>query len=309
MNMARKFTAIGALSLDSIRFYDGRVHRDTFGGSAGYAAVGASFFTDVSMISNVGGDYPAEFLANLGKRGIDTSGIRKLDEEKSTRFSITYDEELTEVEGTTIEMNALSFGIRLPDDISDSRFIYIAGNDPDMQLELLGKIGKGPTIAVSTHMHWIRESPELVNEVIGKSDMVFINSKEICALTGKKQLRNAGMSLIDHGVSLVVVKKGEHGAVLFRKDRIYPVISYDGFDMEYADPTGCGGVLAGAFLGFLAKNEVMTEPLDNAYFKALAFGLVVRSFKLEDVSIEQLLTLQNDEIWRRYDRFRDMLTL
>jgi len=307
--MQIKFAAIGALSLDRIRFKDGRTYEGVFGGSAGYAAVGASFFGSSSIVTNVGKDYPAEFLEKLEDRGIDTSGIRMLKEELSSRFSISYDDELTEKEGTTIELNALLAGINIPENIQDCKYVFIAGNDPTLQLAIMDELKGEHTIAVSTHMHWIREQPDLVLEVIRRSNIVFINDKELCVLTGKKQLRNAGQELFKYGISLLIVKKGEHGAVLFQKDRIYPVISYDRMDMVSVDPTGCGGILVGAFMGFLASNGEKREPLKNEYFKALAFGLVVRSFKIEDVSYRRLLTLKREDIWRRYDHFRDMLTL
>lgn len=309
MKMENKVAAIGALSLDEIRFHDGRAIKEEFGGSAGYAALGASFFSDVLLISNVGRDYPSEFLNNLRARGIDTSGISTLHDEATTRFSIAYDEELKEEDGTIIELNALNREIPLPDTIGEYRYIYIAGNEPAKQLEIIDRLGEGHVVAVATHMHWIRESSREVGEVFDNSDIVFIDERELRQLTGKKQLINAGIELFRHGISHLVVKKGEHGAVLFQKDRMYPFIAYDSLDLEYADPTGCGGVLAGSFLGVLARNGNVREPLNNSFFKALAFGLVVRSFKIEDVSYRRLLKLDRWDIWRRYDRFRDMLTV
>ena len=309
MGMKNKVAAIGALSLDDIRFHDGSGNTNEFGGSAGYAALGASFFTDVMLISNVGRDYPEEFIANLRSRSIDVTGIRKIPGDYSTRFSIQYDDELKEVEGTKVELNALNCDILLPEAVNEYRYIYIAGNDPEKQLEIIKRLGEGHVVAVATHMHWIRRDPEKVREVFDRSDIVFIDDGELRQLTGKKQMINAGMELFSHGISHLIVKKGEHGAVLFEKDRMYPFIAYDSLDLEYVDPTGCGGVLAGSFLGVLARNGNVREPLDNAFFKALAFGLVVRSFKIEDVSYRRLLKLDRWDIWRRYDRFRDMLTV
>jgi len=305
--LKNRVTTVGALSLDTVNFHDGRSINNVFGGSAGYAAMGASFFTDVLLVSNVGRDYPGEFLKNLNSRGIDTTGVAGFDNEESTRFSITYDEELVEMEGTLVDLNVLEKGIRLPVDIGESRYVYVAGNDPTVQLKVLKELGSEQVKAVSTHMHWINEKPELVREVIGNSDIVFIDERDVRKLTGIKQLKKASTVFFDLGISVLVVKKGEHGALLFQGDRVYPFIAYDRLDMENMDPTGCGGVLVGAFLGFLAKNDGMAEPLLDRYFKALAFGLVVRSFKIEADSYTRLLDLSSEDIWRRYDQFRDVL--
>lgn len=305
--MKKRLAAVGALSLDTVNFHDGRTIRNVFGGSAGYAAMGASFFTDVRLISNVGGDYPGEFLKNLNSSGIDTKGVRVYDNEESTRFSINYDEELVEMEGTVVDLNVLEKGVQLPEDTGECRYVYIAGNDPTMQLSVLRKLGREQVKAVSTHMHWVKEKPELVREVIGNSDILFIDERDVRELTGIKQLKKASRVFFDLGISVLVVKKGEHGALLFQGDKIYPFIAYDRLDMENVDPTGCGGVLVGAFLGFLANNDCMDEPLNDKYFKALAFGLVVRSFKIEAESYTRLLDLSREDIWRRYDQFRDIL--
>jgi len=309
MRMESKVAVIGALSIDVIEFADGRIIRDAFGGSAGYASLGASIFTDVLLVSNIGHDYPMEFLDTLKGRGVDTSGVRSLMDKKSTRFSITYDEELKEAENPVIELNAMNEEIRLPPEIDDYRYVYLAVNDPAIQLDILEKLGPGHIIAADTHKHWIEKDPELVKKVLERTQVLFIDDNEICALTGKKQLKNAGAELLDHGISQVIVKKGEHGAILFEKDRLYPLLAYDRIEMEYDDPTGCGGVHAGAFLGFLAKNETMEEPVGDSNFKALAFGLVVRSFKIEDVGCNRLLDLDRESVWRRYDQFRDMLSV
>ena len=307
--MKNKVAVIGALSIDVIKFHDGRIIRDAFGGSAGYASLGANIFSDVLLVSNIGHDYPAEFLDDLKGKGVDTSGIRSIPGKKSTRFSITYDEELKEADDPKIELNAMQEEIRLPSKIDEYRYIYLAVNDPAIQLDILEKLGPGHIVAADTHIYWIEKDPELVKKVLKRTQVLFIDDDEICALTGRKQLKNAGAELLDHGISQVIVKKGEHGAILFEKDRLYPLLAYDRLDMEYDDPTGCGGVLAGAFLGFLAKNELMEEPVRDPNFKALAFGLVVRSFKIEDVSCNRLLSLDRESVWRRYDQFRDMLSV
>ena len=128
-------------------------------------------------------------------------------------------------------------------------------------------------------------------------------------MTGKRELKNAAKEILKYNISQLIIRKGEHGAILFNSNRMYPFIAYDRLGLEYIDPSGCGSVLAGAFLAFLQSNTASSEPLNDPLYKALAFALVVRSFKIEDIGYDRLLYLNGDDIWRRYDQFRDMLSI
>ncbi len=304
--MKNKVATIGALSLDNVSFHDRRNHSNVFGGAAGYAAIASSFFTDTSIISSVGSDYPDELFEALREKGIDVLSVKIKEALSSTRFKIAYDEELKEIEGGIVELNVLERGIELPQKIQEFKYVYIAGNHPDIQNGIIGGLNCDSVIALSTHLHWISKYPNKVKDLMKKADIVFIKDNEMCRLMGRKQMTNAARDLLKAGMSHLIVRKGEHGAVLFQPDKMFPFIAYDKLNMDFIDPTGCGGVLAGAFLGFLAECDGLSEKVNNQHFKALALGLVVRSFKIEDVSYNRLLDLTKEDIWRRYDQFRDM---
>jgi sugar/nucleoside kinase (ribokinase family) len=302
-----RLTIIGALSIDDIKV-PGRVVKNVFGGAAGYAAIASSFFTDTAIVSNIGTDYPDEFLELLKSRGINIDGLRRLDG-YSSHFEVEYDEELYTAKYQTVDLNVLSERILLPSFVRDSKYVYLATNDPEIQLALIDKLSSSQRIATDTHSIWIEKKRDSVREVMEKVDIVFADDVEVCQFGNKQRLKSAAEEILKLGVSKLIVRKGEHGAILFADNKMYPAIAYDTYDMELVDPTGYGGTVAGGFLGMLADEENHEEALNNIHLKALAFGLVIASFKVMDFSINSLLTITKEDIWRRYDRFRDMLSL
>jgi sugar/nucleoside kinase (ribokinase family) len=298
---------IGCVSIDNIRV-PGRQVTNVFGGSAGYAAIAASFFTDVALISNVGSDFPATIYDMLKSRNINLEGLRRC-EGKSTHFDIEYDEELFEATYHAADLNVLNDGLVLPENIRDSKFIYISANDPEIQLELIDKLDREQIIGTDTHSMWIEQKREQVRDVMERVDIMFANNVEVCKFAGKQSLKSAAKQIMELGVKQLIVKKGQHGAILFTDNKMYPAIAYDTYNMEIVDPTGCGDTVAGGFMGVLAGNTQHKEELNEVYIKALIFGLVVASFNIMNFSISKLLAISTEDIWRRYDRFRDMIRL
>jgi sugar/nucleoside kinase (ribokinase family) len=300
-------TVIGALSIDTIKA-SGRTEKNIFGGSAGYASIAASFFTNVNLVSNIGTDYPPEFIEILKKRNINIQGVRRI-EGLSSHFEVCYDDELCTPTYETIELNVLNDRIVIPDFARNTKYVYLATNDPEIQLTLIEKLSSAQIVATDTHSTWIEKKYDCVKTVMERVDIMFMDDTEVCLFGRKHRLRNAASEILKLGVSKLVVKKREHGAILFADNKMYPAIGYDTYDMNVIDPTGYGGTIAGGFIGVLADDEMREEKLNNIYLKALAFALVVASFKIEDFSILNLLRITKEDIWRRYDRFRDMLSL
>lgn len=300
-------TVIGCVSVDNIRV-PGHAVRDVFGGSAGYAAMAASFFTDVALVSTIGTNYPQEILNTLRAKGIDIDGLRVL-RGKSTHFDVEYDEELFEATYHAVDLNVLDEGILLPKDARRSKFIYISANDPDIQLALIDQLASSQVVATDTHSMWIETKREMVKQVMERIDIMFANNVEVCKFSERQSLKHAAKKIMALGVKHLIVKKGQHGAILFSDGKMYPAIAYDTYDMNIVDPTGCGDTVAGGYMGVLAGNRQHFEELNDIHLKALIFGLVVASFNIMDFSIGKLLSIAPDEIWRRYDRFRDMIRL
>jgi sugar/nucleoside kinase (ribokinase family) len=307
MNGNSKLAVIGCVSVDCIRV-PGKTVKNVFGGSAGYAAIAASFFTNVALISTVGDDYPAELLEILKSRNIDTDGL-KFVEGKTAHFDVEYDEELFEAFYHKADLNVLQNGITVPEEHRDARTVYISANDPEIQLELIDELSPSAIIGADTHSMWIEKKREYVEELIKKVDVMFMNNVEVCKFSNKESLKASAQQIMSLGLPKLVVKKGQHGAVLFANEKMYPAIAYETYDMAIVDPTGCGDTVAGGFMGVIASENTAKEKLNELYLKALIFGLVVASFNIMDFSIYKLLKITKEDIWRRYDRFRDMIRL
>jgi len=298
---------IGCVSIDNIRV-PGKIYQNVFGGSGGYAAVAASFFTKVHLISNIGTDFPAETLDKLKGLGINTSGLRVI-EGKSTHFDVEYGGELADEYYHAADMNVGNDEIVLPELINECKFVYLSANDPDIQIDIMYRLKKGITIALDTHAMWIESKRDRVLKAFEMADIVFVNSNEAKMFSGKRIVKNAAKAIMEEGVERLVIKKGAHGGILFTAAEMYPMAAYDDLDMLIVDPTGCGDSTAGGFMGTLAANDDAIVKLNNIYKKALVFDMVTASFNLMDYSIHKMLTIDREDVWHRYDRFRDMLRM
>ena len=296
---------IGCVSIDNIRV-PGKVFRNVFGGSGGYAAVAASFFTGVHLVSNIGTDFPDSTLKDLIRRGIDTSGLRIIDG-RSTHFDVEYGGELADEYYHVVEMNVGNEEIQIPDSIKDCRYVYISANDPDIQIDIIERLPGDHVVALDTHAMWIDSKIEKVREAFRLADIVFLNSNEAKRFSGKRMIKNAAKMIMEGGVDKLIVKKGAHGAIFFSPDRMIPVSAYETLDVDIVDPTGCGDSTAGGFMSTLAADHGSREPLNDIYRKALLFGMVMASFNMMDYSIGKMLEIDREDVWHRYDRFRDML--
>ena len=298
---------IGCVSIDNIRV-PGKVLHNVFGGSGGYAAVAASFFSKVYLVSNIGTDFPKETLQKLEGLGIETGGLRVI-EGKSTHFDVEYGGELADEYYHAADINVGNEEIVIPDVIKNCKYVYLSANDPDIQIDLMKRLDDEQVIVMDTHAMWIESKKERVREAFRLADIVFVNSNEAKMYSQKKIIKNAARCIMDEGVEKLIIKKGAHGAILFTPDDMYQASAFDNLEIEKVDPTGCGDSTAGGFVGTLAANDGAKVPLINVYKKALLFGMVTASFNLMDYSIHKMLDISREDVWHRYDRFRDMLRI
>ncbi len=298
---------IGCVSIDNIRV-PGRVLRNVFGGSGGYAAVAASFFTRVHLISNIGTDYPEAMLERLRGLGIDTSGLRVV-EGKTTHFDVEYGGELADEYYHAADMNVGNDEIIIPDSMEEYKYVYLSANDPDNQIDIMKRLGEQHVVALDTHAMWIESKIDRVREAFSMADIVFLNSNEAKKYSGKRIIKNAAQVIMDGNVDRLIIKKGSHGAIFFTPQRMIPVAAYSNMDLNIVDPTGCGDSTAGGFMGTLAANDGAVVPLNDIHRKALLFGMVMASFNLMDYSITKMLDIDREDVWHRYDHFRDMLRI
>ena len=171
------------------------------------------------------------------------------------------------------------------------------------------RLGEQHVVALDTHAMWIESKIDRVREAFSMADIVFLNSNEAKKYSGKRIIKNAAQVIMDGNVDRLIIKKGSHGAIFFTPQRMIPVAAYSNMDLNIVDPTGCGDSTAGGFMGTLAANDGAVVPLNDIHRKALLFGMVMASFNLMDYSITKMLDIDGEDVWHRYDHFRDMLRI
>jgi sugar/nucleoside kinase (ribokinase family) len=298
-----KALIVGSLALDSIETPHGKVDA-ALGGSCSYASVSASYFTDVSIVGVVGTDFPAEAIEHFKRRRIDLSGV-KYEDGKTFHWSGYYTREMNQAITNTTELNVFAhFKPVLSEAQRDIPYVFLANIHPELQLDVLTQIRRPKLVAVDTMNFWIEGYKQQLTEVIRKSDILLVNEGESRQYCEKVNLIECGRELLSLGPKTVVLKKGEHGAMLFQKDRIvhFPAFPLD----KLKDPTGAGDTFAGAMVGYLAGLDSIT---DDDLVRAVHVGSCMASFVVEEFSLKRLLNIAPGELAGRCERLHSMVRL
>ena len=291
---------VGSIALDTIHTLHGKRER-VLGGSCVYFALASSFFTKPRIVGIVGKDFPNEYLKLLKERNIDLEGL-KVASGKTFFWEGRYDENPDFRETIKIELNVFSeFSPILPEKYRESDFVFLANIDPDLQFNVLNQIKKPKLIALDSMNWWIEHKLDSLLKVIKRIDVLFVNEEEAKMLTQRANIIKAGKELIKLGPSLIILKKGTHGAMVFSKERIFAFPAHPVEDV--VDPTGAGDTFAGGFMGFLDKKGKVNLSI---ICKALIYGSVLASFVVEDFSVNRLLTLTPKEIKKRFKEFKKL---
>ncbi|MBN1493297.1 MAG: sugar kinase [Candidatus Omnitrophica bacterium] len=295
--------AVGTVAIDAVETPLGK--RDKcFGGSASYFSYAASFFTSVKIVAVVGDDFPAEYRAVLEQKGVDLSGIEVRKGEKTFFWRGKYKGAMNEAETLATELNALlAFKPLLA--LQDTQpVLFLANVDPEIQYKVIEQKKGSKFTVMDTMNFWIQNKLETLKKVLAKIDALVVNEGEARQLTGESNLIRAGEALRCMGPSHVIVKKGEHGVLLFGDEGFFALPAYPVKDVY--DPTGAGDSFAGGMVGYIAK----TGTYDFATLRqALIWGTVVASFTVEDFSLERLIRLKPDELQQRYNDFVKIIRL
>lgn len=292
---------VGTIALDSVKTPEAQ--RDNqLGGSAAYAALSASYFSPVHLVSIVGKDFPQDYLQLFQSRGIDTASVQVVDG-GTFRWSGEYFDDMNTRETLSVAVNVLDrFQPRLSPAARAARLALLANCSPDNQLATLQQIER-PAFVVSDSMDlWINIARERLVEVLRKTDLFVINDSEARLFMDTRNTITAGHRLLELGPRHVVVKKGEHGALLFgRGGRFFSAGAYPLHEIQ--DPTGAGDSFAGGIAGFLAGlGREEFEFSDLA--RAVVYGTVMASYNCESFSTERLQSLTREEIEARYAEFQ-----
>lgn len=294
---------VGSVAFDTVETPAGRVER-ALGGAAVYSSVAASFFSPVRMVGVVGDDFPQEHLDFLASRKIDTRGIQIVPGGKTFHWAGSYEGDMNQANTHATELNVFeSFSPELPEDYKTSEFVFLANIDPTLQLHVLDQVAKPKLTACDTMNLWISIKKDALLEVLKRVDIVFINDAEARQLTGEINLTRAAASIHRLGPKYVILKKGEHGAMMYCSDRMcfaaapYPLDSV-------MDPTGAGDSFAGGFMGYLASAGAAT---DANIRKAVVYGSTMASYNVQDFSLNRFKKLTIHEIDARYEEFKRMV--
>jgi len=294
---------VGSIAFDSIKTPQDEVH-EILGGSAIYFSLAASLLTPVRLVGVVGSDFPLDQLHTLSGRGVDLSGV-EVQEGKTFRWSGEYFGGLNHRETRWVELNVFErFQPKIPEAFRDSEFVFLANGAPLTQLGVLEQVRRPRFVMADTMDLWIHTQRPDLDQLLRRVDGLVVNDDEALLLTQTKSLLEAGKAIREMGPGRVVVKKGEHGGILFTQDRVVPLPAYPVHQVR--DPTGAGDSFAGGLMGYLAR----AGNTDGASFKAaLAMGTVLASFAVEDFGVRRLLEATPAEMESRYREYCSLLRI
>jgi len=294
---------IGSLAFDTIETPFGRREK-IVGGSGTYCSLAASFFTRPNVVGVVGEDFPEETVTFLKSKKIDLKGL-EVRPGKSFFWEGHYGEDPNLRTTIRTEPNVYQdFKPQLPPEYRKSEIVFLANIDPDQQDEILNQVEKPKLVAMDTINLWINQKRDSLLKVLEKVDLYFANDEEVRLLTDEKNLIKAGKKILEGGPSLIIIKKGEHGALVLGKDLVFGILAHP--CEEVIDPTGAGDSFAGGFLGYLDKVKDFGDEMEIR--RAAVYGSVLASFVIEDFGINRFKTLTTEDIENRFERFRKLVT-
>jgi sugar/nucleoside kinase (ribokinase family) len=289
---------VGSVALDSIETPFGRVD-DALGGSATFFSAAASLYSRVQLVGVIGSDFPVDQLQFLENRGVDCSGLERAEGE-SFRWAGVYSYDLNSRETLETRLGVFAqFQPKIPDKFRNAEWIFLGNIDPVLQLDVLEQVKKPKFVACDTMNFWIEGKRDDLLRLLQRVDLLMVNDSEARQLSGDYNLLRAARWIQERGPSMVVIKKGEHGAILFARDFAFYA---PGFPLEEVfDPTGAGDAFAGGFVGYLAR----ANRLDADHLRrAMIYGSAMGSFAVERFGLERLITLNPREVHDRVVQFR-----
>jgi len=274
------------------------------GGAATYASIAASYFTkDIQLVSVVGDDFPDQEMKYLSKRGIDLDGLDIKEGQKSFFWAGKYHNNMNSRDTLATELNVLAdFNPKLPKHYRDAKFVLLGNLTPEIQMKVVKQMVKKPKlIALDTMNFWMDVAMPSLKKVLKKVDLLTINDEEARQLSGEYSLVKAAKKIHKMGPEVLVIKKGEHGALLFMDGKMFfaPAMPL----AEVFDPTGAGDTFAGGFMGYLASSKSLS--FEN-FKRAMIYGSAMASFCVEEFGITRLKSLNKGQINKRVKEFQKL---
>jgi len=293
---------VGSLAFDDIETPFGRSD-NTLGGSSTYIALSASYFTDtIQMVGVVGSDFEEKHFELLHSRNIDTKGVQMVEEGKTFRWAGRYHYDMNTRDTLDTQLNVFAdFDPVVPHQYRNAEFVCLGNIDPELQLKVLDQINKPKLVILDTMNFWIEGKPEELKKVLERVDIFILNDSEARLLSGDPNLVKSARIIRQMGPKTLIIKKGEHGALLFTDNGIFAAPAFP-LESIY-DPTGAGDTFAGGFIGHLSRCETIT---DTEMRKAVLYGSAMASFCVEKFGTEKIAALDLLEIEDRFQSFREL---
>ncbi|HEY8231895.1 MAG: PfkB family carbohydrate kinase [Vicinamibacterales bacterium] len=291
---------VGSVAYDTVETPFGRRER-VLGGSASFFSVAAAFFAPVNLVGVVGSDFGEAQLAAFRGRPIDLAGLERADG-KTFHWQGRYAQDLNSRDTIATDLNVFEFfEPKIPEAYRRSELVFLGNIDPELQRRVLEQVERPRVVACDTMNYWIKGKPNELRETLAKVQVLLINDQEARELSGEWNLVKAAQAVRALGPATLVVKKGEHGVLLFTDDGCFsaPALPL----ATVVDPTGAGDTFAGGFVGYLASRETID---DAALRQAVVMGSTLASFCVEAFSLDRLLTLTRPEIDKRYAAFETL---
>jgi sugar/nucleoside kinase (ribokinase family) len=298
-----KLLAVGTVAFDAIETPFGKTDK-ILGGSGTFVGLAAAQFgVQTGVVSVVGGDFPQSYLDMMNERGINTDGVEIIKEGKTFFWSGRYHNDMNSRDTLITELNVLEhFEPVVPENFKDSGIVMLGNLHPLTQASVLDQMTEQPKLVVLDTMNfWMDIALNDLHEVLKRVDVITINDEEARQLSGEYSLVNAAKKIHEMGPKYVVIKKGEHGALLFNEGKMFyaPALPL----AEVFDPTGAGDTFAGGFCGYLAKTEdISFENMKNA----IVYGSNLASFCVEKFGTQRMESLQSNEVQERLKAFKEL---
>ena len=294
---------VGTVAFDDIQTPYGHAEK-VIGGACTYISWAASYFTDnIRLTSIVGADFPTDEIKQLESRGVSMEGLKVVENGKTFFWAGKYHENMNQRDTLQTDLNVLDdFDPELPSSYIDSKYIMLGNLTPDIQIRVMDQLTAPKLVVLDTMNFWMDIAMDRLKEAIARVDVLTINDEEARQLSGEYSLVKAAEKIFEMGPKFLIIKKGEHGAMLMNKEETFycPALPL----AEVKDPTGAGDTFAGGFMGYLSKSEDIS--FDNMR-KAVVYGSAMASFCVEEFSLDKLKTLDETKIVARVHKFGELV--
>ncbi|GAA4851981.1 PfkB family carbohydrate kinase [Algivirga pacifica] len=299
-----KLLTVGSVAFDAIETPFGKTDKIIGGAGTYIVLTGAYFVKEQGVVSVVGGDFPKDTISMFQDKGVDVEGLQVKEDEKTFFWSGKYHNDMNVRDTLATELNVLgSFDPVLPEGYQEAEYVMLGNLQPTVQRTVIERMKKRPKLIVMDTMNfWMDSAWDELMKTISMVDVLSINDEEARQLSGEYSLKKAARKIMEMGPQFLIIKKGEHGALLFHKEEVFfaPALPLE----EVFDPTGAGDTFAGGFIGYLAKTDDVS--FENMK-RAVIYGSALASFCVEQFGTEKLLDINPVELADRVQMFRDLV--